>query len=85
MPDHNDDLGGQIGLRVPADVNAAYEQIANERNYEAGAHSTVNKSDVLREALEEWLNNHFDELPEETRDLLDDDLIANAGAGEVQA
>lgn len=79
MPDHNESLGGSIGFRVPADVNAAYEQIANERNYHAGPHETVNKSDVLRDALKEYLLNHYDELPQETRDLLDDDLIANAG------
>lgn len=87
MPDQTDSLGGSIGFRVPANVNTAYEQIANERDYEAGAHDTVNKSDVLRDALIEYLDNHFDELPEETRDLLDDDLVANAGgdAEEVEA
>jgi len=82
-----DELGGRIGFRVPSNVNTAYEQIANLKDFEAGAHATVNKSDILREALEEYLNNHYEELPEETRDLLDDDLIANAGgdAEEVEA
>ncbi len=78
-PSNSDELGGHIGFRVPSNVNTAYEQIANLRDFEAGAHDTVNKSDVLREALIEYLDNHYDDLPEETRDLLDDDLVANAG------
>ena len=80
-------MGGRIGFRVPSNVNTAYEQVANERSYAAGPHTTVNKSDVLREALVWYLThlNDADELPEETRDLLDEDLIANAGSGEVDA
>jgi hypothetical protein len=63
-------------------LNTAAEQVANERDYEAGAHESVNKSDILRDALTEYFEQHYDELPEEARDLLDDDLVADAGGTE---
>ncbi len=76
-----DELGGRIGLRVPSNISTAYEQVANELDYEAGPHESVRKSDLIRDALERHLAYLAEQgkLPEETRDLLDDDLIANAG------
>lgn len=41
--------------------------------------SSVPLAEIQRQAIAEYLGNHSDELPEEGRDLLDDDLIANAG------
>lgn len=75
------ELGGRIGLRVPSNISTAYEQVANELDYEAGAHESVRKSDLIREALRHHLRRLDEQgkLPEETRDLLDDDLIADAG------
>jgi len=84
-PSQCDDHGGRIGVRVPSNYSTAVDQIQNELNYHAGAHDNVTKSDVVRMSLE-VLFQELDQLgvlPEETRDLMDDYLLANAGDEEL--
>jgi len=82
-PSQDDSLGAQIGVRVPAHLNTAAEQIANLRNYQVGPHESFYKSDTVREALEVYIFvlGKAGKLPEETRELLDGDLKADAGEG----
>ena len=68
----------RIGARVPSNVIEAAEILAAER-YDR--HDKWNRSRVVREALLQYLLSQED-LPEEGRDLLDEDLLANAGEGE---
>lgn len=78
MPPNQDDGMPTLAVRVPSNYLTALEQIAHA---ESSPHERVYKSEITREAL----RAHFraladdDELPEETRDLLDDDLVADGG------
>lgn len=85
-PSQGDDHGGRIGVRVPSNYSTAIDQIQNELDYHAGPHENVSKSDVVRMSLESFFKelDQLGVLPEETRDLLDDDLLANAGTDDLR-
>jgi hypothetical protein len=65
----------RTGFRCPSHLIEAAEQLAEKRY---SRHDKWTPSRIYRDALRDYLAN-ADDLPEETRDLLDDDLKANAG------
>lgn len=65
-------------IRAPTDLQEAAELLAEARYTR---HNKVSKGEIFRLAVREYLENQ-DDLPEEARDLLDDDLEANAGGTE---
>lgn len=77
-PDHN--RMPRANVRVPTNLQEGAELLARDRNY-SNRNDNWTKSRIFREALKLYLPLQ-DDLPEEARDLLDDDLLANAGAGE---
>ena len=72
--------GASLTFRVPTNWVSALEKEAHHR---AGPHDDLSRSHLAREALQEWFENHRDELTEETLDSLDEDLKANAGGDEA--
>ncbi|MBV0903933.1 hypothetical protein [Haloarcula salina] len=65
----------RANVRVPTNLQESAELLARYRDTRNDAWS---KSRVVREALKDYLPRQQD-LPPEARDLLDDDLLANAG------
>jgi hypothetical protein len=65
----------KAGIRAPTNVQEAAEILAAERY---SRNDKWTKSRVFREAISEYLRSQ-DDLPEEARDLLDDDFEANGG------
>lgn len=66
----------RANIRAPTNLQEAAEILAEDRYTR---HNKVSKGTIFRDALREYLINHWDELPQEGRDLLDEDLKANAG------
>ena len=62
-------------VRVPTDIQEAAELLAETRY---SRHNKVTKAEIFRTALREYIARQ-DDLPGEAADLLDVDLIANAG------
>lgn len=80
MPNH-DDGGGEMshtGAYIPTTHKSALQKTAYHKS---SVSRSVSVSELVREAVAEWLENHWDELPEEARDDLDDNLISDGGAG----
>lgn len=71
----------RANVRIPSHLLEAAEMLAEERY---SRHNKVSRAEIIRVALRAYLPEQ-DDLPEEARDLLDDDHEANAGAGEVEA
>lgn len=69
----------KAGIRAPTNVQEAAEILAAERY---SRNDKWTKSRVFREAIGEYLRNQED-LPEEARDLLDDDVEADGGKSEA--
>ena len=80
VSNQSDGTNPRITASVPTNHKQALDSVAMERSNPGNRAYTA---DVVREAIEEWLGNHYDELPAESKDLLDDDLKANAGSGEI--
>lgn len=70
--------GAKLQARVPTNVKSAVEDLAYNRSTQ---HERYPKSRIVREAVERYLIEHRDELSEEALDDLDEDRIANGGAG----
>jgi hypothetical protein len=70
----------RANVRVPTNLQEAAELLARERDYQS-RNDDWSKARVMREALALYLPQQ-DDLPEEAKDLLDDDLLANAGSDE---
>ncbi len=74
--------GDETKSRVAADVSTnkkdALVKLAHSRS---DAYEKVSMADLVRDALDEYLSRQ-DDLPEEARDDLDADLVANAGGEE---
>lgn len=66
----------RVAANVPTWLKRVLEIEAHDRS---SSQERVYIADVVREALEEWARHHMDELAEEARDELDEDLLANAG------
>lgn len=66
----------KANVRAPTNLQEAAELLAEKRY---SRHNKTSKGDVFRDALREYFINHWDDLPGEARDLLDTDLVSNAG------
>ena len=76
MASNQDDEGrSSIGFEVPTNHKEAIFQLAQHRSTRS---DRTTMSDVLRRYVREGLERE-DDLPGEIRDLLDDDLVADAG------
>lgn len=82
MTSNQGTLGGRFTLRLGSNRLTALEQLAYARS---SPHNMVNRTELMREAVDLYLEENYDELPEESKDLLDDDLVANAGGEEDEA
>jgi len=71
----------RANVRIPSNLQEAATRLAAERDYK-NRNEDWSKARIIREALQGYLPNQ-DDLPEEARDLLDNDLVSNAGGEEV--
>jgi len=79
MPVQDDSEGySHIGGQVPTNHKTALEDLAYHRSERR---DRVSVSQLLRDAIELYLETEAEkeDLPGEILDLLDDDLVANAG------
>jgi len=76
-----DQSGGmpRANVRIPSHHLEAAERLASKRHY-LKRDEKWNRGKVIRIALAEYLPNQ-DDLPEDARDILDDDTLANASEG----
>lgn len=86
MPDSTQDDGmSHMGALVPTNHAEALYQLAKSRSTRS---DKTSQSDLLRAAISQYLTREAakEDVPGEVRDLLDDDLVADAGEGsEVEA
>lgn len=78
MPEQGNGYGAEVGARVPTNHKSALEDLAWNRSTK---HERYPVSQVVRDAVREYVNNHKGELSEEALDDMDEDLLANGGAG----
>jgi hypothetical protein len=69
-----------IGAKIPTNLKDALYKLAKHRD---SPYDEVNMTDLIEASVREYLARQ-DDLPEEVRDDLDADLLANAG-GEADA
>lgn len=79
-PEPGDGERPRVAAAVPTNHKQVLDYAADQRSSPGNRAYTA---EIVREAIEEWIHRHASELPEEARDLLDDDLLANAGGEEV--
>lgn len=80
-PETGDGQRPRVAAAVPTNHKQALDYIASERSQPGNRTYTA---EVVREAIQEWLHHHSDELPEEARDLLDDDVKSNNGGDDAE-
>jgi hypothetical protein len=80
MSEPGDGQRPRVAAAVPTNHKQVLDFVAQARS-EAG--NRVYTAEIVREAIETWLGVEYDSLPPEARDLLDDDLKANGGEGEL--
>lgn len=76
-----EDNGGEtsnVSAIIPTTEKSALQKTAYHKSSPS---RSVSVSMLVKQAVEEWLVNHQDELPKEALDDLDEDLLANGGAG----
>lgn len=76
--DNNNGETSNVSAIIPTTEKSALQKTAYSKS---SPRQTVSVSMLVKEAIEEWFQNHQDELPQEALDDLDDDLLANAGGG----
>lgn len=79
-PEPGDGQRPRIAASVPTNHKQALDYAADKRSQPGSRTYTAS---IVREAIGEWLARHSEELPPEARDLLDEDLEANGGKGEL--
>lgn len=74
----------KLTVRLPTNKKSALEKTAFERST---AHEKVSASEIAREAIDQWFQeqDQQNQLPEEVRDELDENLLADAGTEEGTA
>lgn len=86
MPPSNEDGTAHIGAYIPTNHAEALFQLSNHRSTRS---DRVTQSDLIRRYVKEGLLRDIQDgdVPGELADLLDADLLANAGGdeGEVEA
>jgi len=80
--DSTDALESTLSARVKNGTKTALVQYAHQKNVEAGPYEDVCPGTIQRRAVRELLRREWDDLPQEAKDALDDDLVANAGGDE---
>lgn len=76
--DSQEDGTAHVGAYIPTNHAEALFQLSQSRSTRV---DRTTQSDLIRDAIAEYLQRQ-DDLPPETRDLLDDDLLANGGDSE---
>ena len=72
-----------IGARVSVEKKAALRLFREDQNKKrTAAEGAIDESEIVRDALDLYFRENWGRLPEEARDLLDDDPVANAGGDE---
>lgn len=79
MPQPDQQGTSKVSLRIPTNHKEAIYQLAKERDTRT---DRVKMSDIMRRYIADGLQSEED-VPEEVADLLDDDLMANAGGEEA--
>lgn len=64
----------QMTVRAPYEVKKAFSNLAHELNGR-NEYVTITTSDIQREAYYEYILNHWDDLPEQTRGDVDRDRL----------
>lgn len=78
---NSDDGMSHMGGSVPANHHEAMYQLAKWRDAQLPRDQKIHISTLLREAIAEYLTREIqkEDVPEEIRDLVDDDLLSNGG------
>lgn len=75
-----------IGARISVAKKAALKLYVKKKNRErSAAEGVLQESVIIRDSLDDWFRKNWDDLPQEARDMLDEDLVANAGGEEADA
>lgn len=72
----NDPNKSQMTVRTPYVVKKAYSKLAHDRNAQ-DPFIDVTQSDLQREAVYEYLLNHWDELPADVQQELPHEALKN--------
>lgn len=75
-----DQTRDHLGARVDTNKKHALTLYAHKLNGE-DPYAQVKLSNVVRGAVDEYIARHWDDLPEEAKDALDKDTLADAGEG----
>lgn len=78
---HDSGAKSRISGMIPTNHKEAMFLLKEQRS--RNQREQVPMADLIREFVEDGLAAHYDELPEEAKDLLDEDMVANAGGGEL--
>lgn len=78
-PEPGDGQRPRVAAAVPTNHKTALDYVATVESTPGNRKYTA---DVIRDAIELYLSENYEDLPEEARDLLDDDLVADAGGTE---
>ena len=68
-------LGGRLATRVPTDRISALEAVAYE---ESTRHEQLNRADLVRDAVDCYLLEHWDDIPADERDGLDKESLRHS-------
>jgi len=82
MPVQGDNNRAPLGAEVPTNEKDALVKWAHEQST---AYENVSISDHVREAISEYLNNHWDELPEKARNDIQRSQLADPDEPAVEA
>lgn len=77
-----DQSRSQLGAKVPTNQKDALVKWAHEQS---SAYNSVSLSDHVREAISEYLNQHWDEMPEDARADLDRASLSDPNDVAVEA
>lgn len=78
MPGQESDGMSKVGADVPTNIHEALYQLSKIRDAQTPRDENISQASIIRRYIREGLQRE-EELPEEVRDLLDEDLLANAG------
>lgn len=70
VSNQSNDGNASFGGRVPVNVKSASKDWAGRLNYE-NREESIGESHIYRQALYEFIANHWDEAPEEVREQID--------------
>jgi hypothetical protein len=71
-PDH---FGAQLATRVPTNRISALEAIAFEKSTR---HEQLNRADLVRDAVDCYLLEHWDEIPDDEKEGISKESLRNS-------